>query len=50
MIGNYSAYSSFASTFRYFRIQSVTYVLYAPSLRAKTAQFEEKFKHAEQLR
>ncbi|VAW86049.1 hypothetical protein MNBD_GAMMA18-568 [hydrothermal vent metagenome] len=50
MIGNYSAYSSFASTFRYFRTQSVTYVLYAPSLRAKLPQFAAKPKHAEQLR
>ena len=39
--------SSFAPTFRYFRTQSVTYALYAPSLRAKTAQFEAKSKHVE---
>ncbi len=46
---NYSAYSSFTSTRRYFRTQSVTYDLYAPSLRAKMPRFEAKSKHAEQL-
>ncbi len=50
MIGNYSVHSSFASTFRYLCTQSVAYVLYAPFLRAKTAQFEGKSKRAEPLR
>ncbi len=40
-------YSSFTSTLRYFRTQSVTYVLYAPSFRAKMPRFEAKSKHAE---